>query len=166
MNSSYSQTTTRQIKSSCLLQLTTSPTLYQQTSSMETGTFYTSPTQFTQLYTLHAMVDDVMYPLVFGLIPGKSEEIYDRYFNLLKTTCQQHQLQLTPQIFFTETATHNSAQRVSIFTCHFEKLLLPLSSMHLEKDTETWTHHHLQRQQRRPTIRKTSSSSTTGTHRS
>jgi hypothetical protein len=28
------------------------------------GTFYASPTQFTQLYTLHAMVDDVMYPLV------------------------------------------------------------------------------------------------------
>jgi len=27
------------------------------------GTFYTSPTQFTQLYTLNAMVDDVMYTL-------------------------------------------------------------------------------------------------------
>ena len=130
------------------------------------GTFDTSPTQVTQLYTLHAMVDDVMYPLVFGLLPGKSEEIYDRYFNLLKITCQQHQLQLTPQIFFTETATHNSAQRASIFTCHFEKLLLPLYSMHLEKDTETWTRHRLQRQQQCPTIRKTSSSSTTGTHRS
>ena len=51
--------------------------------------------------TLHAMIDDVMYPLVFGLLPGKSKEIYDRYFNLLKTTCQQHQLQLTPQTFFT-----------------------------------------------------------------
>ena len=45
------------------------------------GTFYASPTQFTQLYTLHAMVDDVMYPLVFGLLLGKSEEIYERYFN-------------------------------------------------------------------------------------
>ena len=38
-------------------------------------TFYTSPTQVTQIYTLHAMVDDVMYPLVFGLLPDKSEEI-------------------------------------------------------------------------------------------
>ena len=47
------------------------------------------------------------------LLPGKSEEIYDRYFNLLKTTCQQRQLQFTPQIFFTdfETATRNSTQR-------------------------------------------------------
>jgi hypothetical protein len=79
------------------------------------STLFTSPTQFTQLYTLQAMVDDVMYLIVFGLLPGKSEEIYDRYFNLLKTTCQQHQLQLTPQAFFTdfETATRNSAQRAS-----------------------------------------------------
>ena len=66
------------------------------------GTFYSSPPQFTQPYTLHTMVDDVMYPLVFGLLPGKSEEIYDCYFNLLKTTCQQHQLQLTPQTFYTD----------------------------------------------------------------
>jgi hypothetical protein len=48
------------------------------------STLFTSPTQFTQLYTLQAMVDDVMYLIVFGLLPGKSEEIYDRYFNLLK----------------------------------------------------------------------------------
>jgi hypothetical protein len=54
--------------------------------------FYTSPTQFAQLYTLHAMVDDVMYPLVFGLLLGKCEEIYDRYFNWPKTTFQQHPL--------------------------------------------------------------------------
>jgi hypothetical protein len=37
------------------------------------GTFYTSPNQFAQLYTLRAMVDDVMYPLVFGLLLGKSQ---------------------------------------------------------------------------------------------
>jgi hypothetical protein len=38
---------------------------------------------------------------------------YTTVTNLLKTTCQQHQLQLTPQTFFTdfETATRNSAQR-------------------------------------------------------
>jgi hypothetical protein len=29
------------------------------------STFSTSPNQFAQLYTLHAMVDDIMYPLVF-----------------------------------------------------------------------------------------------------
>ena len=104
------------------------------------GTFYTSTTQFTQLYTLHAMVYDVMYPLVFGLLPGKTEEIYDRYINLLKTTCQQHQPQLTPQTFFTDFKTSGERHR-------------------------TWTRHRLQRQRQRPTIRKTNSSSTTGTSR-
>ena len=34
------------------------------------GTFYTSPTQFTQFYTLHAMVEVVLYPHVFVLLPG------------------------------------------------------------------------------------------------
>jgi hypothetical protein len=66
-NSSYSQTTATQIKFSCLLQLATSPTLYQHTSSMETAL----PTlhQLNLLNSTHcnAMVDDVMYPLVFGL---------------------------------------------------------------------------------------------------
>ncbi|VDI04710.1 Hypothetical predicted protein [Mytilus galloprovincialis] len=54
-----------------------------------------------------------MYPLVFSLLPNKSEQTYDRLFNLLKTACQQHHLQLAPQIFFTdfEIATRNSAQR-------------------------------------------------------
>jgi hypothetical protein len=47
------------------------------------------------------------------LLPGKSEEIY---FNLLKTTCQQHQLQLTPETFFTdfETATHKRASHTPL----------------------------------------------------
>ncbi|XP_071177801.1 uncharacterized protein [Mytilus edulis] len=77
------------------------------------GTFYTSPTQFFQLYTLHAKVDEVMYPLVFRLLLNKSEQTYDRLFNLLKTACQQHHPQLAPQIFFTdfEIAIRNSAQR-------------------------------------------------------
>ena len=38
------------------------------------GTFYTSPTQFTLLYILHAMPDDFMYPFVFGLLSGKSAD--------------------------------------------------------------------------------------------
>ena len=45
------------------------------------GTFSNSPNQFAQFYTLLAMVHDIMYPLVFGLLLGKSEEIYDLYFN-------------------------------------------------------------------------------------
>ena len=89
------------------------------------GTFYTSPNQFTQLYTLHATVDGVMYPLAFSLLPGKSEQIYDRLFDILKTACQQRGLHLSPHTFLTdfETATRNAARRafpnVSLKSCFF-----------------------------------------------
>jgi hypothetical protein len=36
------------------------------------GTFYIFPSLFTQLYTLHALIDGAMFPLVFVLLPGKS----------------------------------------------------------------------------------------------
>ena len=89
------------------------------------GTFYTSPTQFHQLYTLHTTVHGVMYPLVFALLPGKSEQTYDRFFTLLKAACQQRGLQLSPQAFFTdfETATRNAALRafpnITLRSCFF-----------------------------------------------
>jgi len=38
------------------------------------GTFYTCPSLFHQLYTIHAM-----YPLVFGLLRGKDQTIYIRF---------------------------------------------------------------------------------------
>jgi hypothetical protein len=42
------------------------------------GTFYPCPSLFHQIYTVHAMVDGSMYPLVFALLPGKDEVIYTR----------------------------------------------------------------------------------------
>lgn len=35
------------------------------------GTFYACPSLFHQLYTIHAMIDGSMFPLVFGLLPSK-----------------------------------------------------------------------------------------------
>ena len=58
------------------------------------GTFDTCPPLFTQLYTLHALVDGEIFPLVFVLLPGKSEDIYIRLFNLLKTAYTQRQIRL------------------------------------------------------------------------
>ena len=111
-NSSYLQTTATQIKFSCLLQLAPSPTLYQQTSSMETAlsTLHQlnllNSTHYTQWSTMSCTHWSLNY------YPVKVKK-YTTVTNLLKTTCQQHQLQLTPQTFFTdfETATRNSAQR-------------------------------------------------------
>jgi hypothetical protein len=76
------------------------------------GTFYACPSLFHQLYTVHAMVYDSMYPLVFALLPGKDEVIYTRFFSQIRHIAQQHQLQLqTDSVFIDyETATNNAAR--------------------------------------------------------
>uniref|UniRef100_A0A8W8JCK5 Uncharacterized protein n=1 Tax=Magallana gigas TaxID=29159 RepID=A0A8W8JCK5_MAGGI len=43
------------------------------------GTFFSSP---GQLYFLHGEINGWTYPLVFGLLPGKSEVIYQRFIHL------------------------------------------------------------------------------------
>lgn len=62
------------------------------------GTFYSCPGMFTQLYTLHASVHEQMFPLVFCLLPNKSELTYQRMFSLLQEAVRQRiQLELTPE---------------------------------------------------------------------
>ena len=61
------------------------------------GTFYTCPSLFAQLYTLHAL-DGEIFPLVFALLPWNSEDIYIRLFNLLKTACTQQLSSLTTRL--------------------------------------------------------------------
>lgn len=51
-------------------------------------TFYSCTKHFTQLYTLHANVNGIVFPLVFGLLPNKSETTYNRFFGLLKDIVQ------------------------------------------------------------------------------
>jgi len=53
------------------------------------GTFYSCPGMFTQLYTLHASVHGQLFPLVFVLLPNKSEQTYRRMFTLLKDAIQR-----------------------------------------------------------------------------
>ncbi|KAJ8307700.1 hypothetical protein KUTeg_014750 [Tegillarca granosa] len=67
------------------------------------GTFYTCPTIFHQLYIMHAMVNDVMYPLVFGLLPGKSEDIYVQRLVRLKDRLHQNQISV---IEYADAASH------------------------------------------------------------
>ncbi|KAJ8310640.1 hypothetical protein KUTeg_012505 [Tegillarca granosa] len=76
--------------------------------------FYSCPTTFYQLYTLHAFVHGTMYPLVFALLPGKGQATYTRFFQHLNDYCLQHQLQLQPETIFLdyETVVHNAASTV------------------------------------------------------
>lgn len=78
------------------------------------GTFYTCPTLFYQIYTIHVQLDGIMYPAVYALLPGKSEQIYQRYFSLLKTAMSNINLQLTPTTVFMdfETAAQNAIRSV------------------------------------------------------
>ena len=70
------------------------------------GTFYTCPSLFHQLYTIHAM-----YPLVLGLLRGKDQTIYIRFFSHIKDLSRQQNLHLQPQTVFidNEIATSNAA---------------------------------------------------------
>ncbi|KAK3090045.1 hypothetical protein FSP39_008796 [Pinctada imbricata] len=88
-----------------LAHLTSAETIYAG------GTFYACPSLFKQLYTIHAFVDGAMYPLVYALLPGKSEAIYRRMFGLLINACQRHNLTLSPNTIFLnfETAPRNAA---------------------------------------------------------
>lgn len=49
------------------------------------GTFKTCPTLFCQLFVIHALIDSKAVPLVYALLPNKSEGIYVELFNTLKT---------------------------------------------------------------------------------
>lgn len=48
------------------------------------GTFDASPAIFQQLYTIHALLDDKIVPVVYALLPGKKESLYRVLFNKLK----------------------------------------------------------------------------------
>lgn len=61
------------------------------------GTFYSCTSLFAQLYTLHADVDGTVFPLVFALLPNKTEATYRRLFSLLKTAVNERHSVLTPE---------------------------------------------------------------------
>lgn len=42
------------------------------------GTFYTCPSLFYQIFTIHIMTDDQMTPVVYALLPGKNQATYTR----------------------------------------------------------------------------------------
>ena len=61
------------------------------------GTFYTAPPMFDQIFTIHAFVGDVMFPLVFSLLPKRDTATYNRFFAILKDIASRHNLNLSPR---------------------------------------------------------------------
>lgn len=62
------------------------------------GTFRTVPTIFTQLYTIHGHIDGKLVPLVYVLLPGKTESLYNKVLQLLK----QGRKNMKPQIIISD----------------------------------------------------------------
>ena len=77
------------------------------------GTFYTCPSIFHQLYTLHGFINGEMYPLLFAFLPGKSRQIYERLFTLVQIRCQQLGFNFSPNRFFMD---FEAASRVAVTT--------------------------------------------------
>ena len=58
------------------------------------GTFETCPNIFYQIYTIHAEIHGEIHPLVFALLPGKSEEIYVKMLYALIEGMEAHGIQI------------------------------------------------------------------------
>lgn len=77
-------------------------------------TFYTCPSLFYQIFTIHIMTDDQMTPVVYALLPGKNQATYTRLFTLLSDKMNDLGLQFSPTSALAdfETALHNSIRDV------------------------------------------------------
>ena len=117
------------------------------------GTFYTCPSLFHQLYTIHAM-----YPLVFGLLRGKDQTIYIRFLQPYQRPVQ------TAEPSFTITDSMHRLRDCHKQRSHYrfprgdhQGVFLPLHTMHLEQDLKVWTTDLLQRKRRHYQTGSTSS---------
>ena len=71
------------------------------------GTFYACSSQFQQMYTIHANIDDQMYPLLLALLPGKIQAVYTQLLTKFKTSMADLQLFMN-----FETAAHSATRTV------------------------------------------------------
>jgi len=70
------------------------------------GTFKIAPTIFCQVFTIYALIDNSAYPLVYILLPDKSEDSYMRVFKELKSL--QPKLNTASIMLDFEKAIHNA----------------------------------------------------------
>ena len=74
------------------------------------GTFKLCPIQWTQLVCIHALEKDFSVPLIFGLLPNKSEHTYDRFLLAVKDLLPKFE----PDTYICdfEKSMHNSLSKV------------------------------------------------------
>ena len=80
------------------------------------GTFNTCPSVFHQIYTIHIQIDGIMYPVVYALLPSKSEQVYTRFFNLVQRTMITNNLPFSPTTVLMDF--ERAAQNAIRSVCH------------------------------------------------
>ena len=90
------------------------------------GTFSTAPKLFDQLYTFHAEFQGHMLPLVYSLLPNRTEDTYVRTLQYIQETCHDLGFHFAPRTFQMdfERSAHNAVHEI-------ERMLLPLYAVHL-----------------------------------
>ena len=61
------------------------------------GTFQITSHLFYQVFTVHAFKHGQPFPLAYCLLPGKSREAYNECFTMLKSACQDRNLNVLPR---------------------------------------------------------------------
>ena len=62
------------------------------TELMADGTFKVCPSLFAQLYVVHAIRGDFVFPCIYALLPGKSRSVYESLWRIIQGKCPQLRL--------------------------------------------------------------------------
>ena len=66
------------------------------------GTFDVAPTQYLQLFTMHAFINEKQLPLVFALLPDKSSNTYVQVFRHLRDIDAGQDIIIHPKVEFSK----------------------------------------------------------------
>jgi hypothetical protein len=78
------------------------------------GIFYTCPNLFYQIYSIRIPIDDLMTPVIYAFLPGKSQATDTRFVTLIHYEIADLDLIFSPASAMAdfETAVHNSIREV------------------------------------------------------
>ncbi|XP_053202906.1 uncharacterized protein LOC128387687 [Panonychus citri] len=63
------------------------------------GTFKSCPKLFYQIYTIHVMINKLMVPVIYCLLPDKRNRTYERLFEIIENYANYHGIIFKPKTF-------------------------------------------------------------------
>ena len=76
--------------------------LAEATTIYVDGTFEICPRLFYQVFTINAFIHGQQFPLVYGLLPGKSRDIYHQFFMGVKEEAMNNGQHISPEEIMTD----------------------------------------------------------------